>query len=95
MGRWRGGWRRLRSFSPPLQIPEVGRSDLHLGELDGMLVALPVEPVDALGRGTGQTSRIRTHTPLMLHYCPGRLHTLTEGNSEHRRHKDTHNGGAQ
>ena len=58
IGRWRGGGRRLRSFPPPLQVSEVGRSDLHLGKLDGMLVALPVEPVDALGREPGQNTQL-------------------------------------
>lgn len=40
--------RALRSLPPPLQVPEAGGSQLHLCKLDGILVALPVEPVDAL-----------------------------------------------
>lgn len=36
------------SLSPALGIPEVGRSEFHLGKLDGGLVALPVKPVDTL-----------------------------------------------
>lgn len=42
----------LWSFSPALQVPEVGGPDFHLGELNGVLVALPVKPVDALTNRT-------------------------------------------
>lgn len=38
----------LRSLPAPFQVPEAGGSQLHLCKLDGILVALPVEPVDAL-----------------------------------------------
>lgn len=38
----------LRSLPAPFQVPEAGGSQLHLCKLDGVLVALPVEPVDAL-----------------------------------------------
>lgn len=38
----------LRSLSSSLKVSEVGRSDLHLSKLNGVLVTLPVEPVHTL-----------------------------------------------
>lgn len=54
MGGWGAvGWSGaehagLRSLSPPLKIPEVGGPHLHFGKLNGVLMALPVEPVHTL-----------------------------------------------
>lgn len=40
----------LRSLSSSFQISEAGGSQLHLRKLDGIFVALPVEPVNTLQR---------------------------------------------
>lgn len=44
----------LGTFFPALEIFEVRRPELHLCEFYGVLVALPVEPVDPLQGGGGE-----------------------------------------
>lgn len=46
----------LGTFFPALEIFEVRRPELHLCEFYGVLVALPVEPVDPL-QGGGEKKR--------------------------------------
>lgn len=40
----------LGSFPSSLQVSEVGRPQLHLSKLNGVLMTFPVEPVHSLGR---------------------------------------------
>lgn len=49
----------LRSLSSSFQVSEAGGSQLHLRKLDGILMALPVEPVNALQR---QRWHVEGHT---------------------------------
>lgn len=54
--RWgRGaGFTSLRSLFSALKVSEVGRPNLHLCKFNGVLVALPVEPVDPLWKSRMQ-----------------------------------------
>lgn len=46
----------LGSFPSSLQVSEVGRPQLHLSKLNGVLMTFPVEPVHSLGRTNAVTT---------------------------------------